>query len=155
MLFRSRLDGYDLGVKKAYAVRGDLNWGEVKNSLKHTVSYKDETKTFAGWNPPMPADHERVSRITFVAQYSQNQPVIAVTDPSSPTPSGYAKITFEGGSHCLELQGSSQFFVIKNLTVNLTAHAPKVIPKTGYKYKSWNRDLNTSKIGRASCRERV
>lgn len=137
-----RLDGYDLGVKKAYAVRGDLNWGEVKNSLKHTVSYKDETKTFAGWNPPMPADHERVSRITFVAQYSQNQPVIAVTDPSSPTPSGYAKITFEGGSHCLELQGSSQFFVIKNLTVNLTAHAPKVIPKTGYKYKSWNRDLN-------------
>ena len=90
----------------------------------------------------MPPDYKRVSRITFVAQYSQNQAIIAVTDPSLPTPSGYAKISFAGGGHCLELQGSAQFFVIKNMSVNLTDYAPKVIPKSGYRFKSWNRDLN-------------
>ena len=101
-----------------------------------------------------------------------------------PTPSGYAKVTFDKGEHGDSLEGTSTFFVKKNTSVNLNEKAPVVKAKAGYKFKAWDKALtnfnagsneaititatydamdkvqklaNASnyEIGRASCRERV
>ena len=67
--------------------------------------------------------------------------VIDVTDPTMPTPSGYVKVTFDKGEHGESLEGTSAFFVLKNVQVDLTAKAPKAKAKKGYKFKTWDKGL--------------
>ena len=127
--------------KLAYALRKDLTWGEVKSELPVAATYKDTTKKFTGWSPALQPDSEKVKAATYVAQYAVEPDIIDVTDPSTPTPVGYAKATFDKGEHGESLEGTSAFFVKKNTEVNLTSRAPKAKAKTGWKFKSWDRSL--------------
>ena len=67
--------------------------------------------------------------------------IIDVTDPSTPTPAGYAKVTFDKGEHGAALIGTETFFVKKNTEIDFEGLAPKVRAKAGYKFKAWNKEL--------------
>ena len=131
-------DLVSIGEKLAYAFRKDLIWSEVKSELPVAATYKDTTKKFTGWSPALQPDSETVKTATYVAQYAAEPDIIDVTDPSMPTPSGYAKVTFDKGEHGESLEGTSAFFVKKNTEVNLSSRAPKAKAKTGWKFKSWD-----------------
>ena len=115
-----------IGEKLAYALRDDLTWGEVKNELPTGATYKDATKKFTGWNPVLQNDSEKVKAATYVAQYESETDVIDVTNPSTPTPAGYAKVTFDKGEHGVAMIGTEVFFVKKNTQVNLSTKTPTV-----------------------------
>ena len=93
----SKVGSVSIGEKLAYALRKDLTWGEVKSELPVAATYKDTTKKFTGWSPALQSDSEKVKEATYVAQYAAEPDIIDVTDPSMPTPSGYAKVTFDKG----------------------------------------------------------
>ena len=98
-LIGSKVGSVSIGEKLAYALRKDLTWREVKNELPTGANYKDATKKFTGWNPALQSDGDIVKAATYVAQYASESEIVDVTDPSTPTPSGYAKVTFEKGEH--------------------------------------------------------
>ena len=130
-----------MGVKKGYGIRKDLTWGEVKDLLPKKAQYRDATKKFTDWNPPMPTDVTKVNNRIFEAKYEAEKAIIEVTDPNLPTPSGYAKITFEKGEQGDYLQGTYMFFVMKNVQVNLNGKVPVAVPKPGYRFTSWSGNL--------------
>ena len=136
-----------IGEKLAYALRDDLTWSEVKDELPSSATYKDATKKFTGWNPVLQNDSEKVKAATYVAQYESETDVIDVTNPSTPTPAGYAKVTFDKGEHGAAMIGTEVFFVKKNTQVNLSVKAPTVKAKAGYKFKSWDRNLANFNAG--------
>ena len=137
----SKVGAVSIGEKLAYALRNDLTWSEVKDELPSSAIYKDATKKFTGWNPNLPSDGDIVGATTYVAQYESETDVIDVTNPSTPTPAGYAKVTFDKGEHGAAMIGTEAFFVKKNTQVNLSVKAPTVKAKAGYKFKSWDRNL--------------
>ena len=137
----SKVGSVSMGEKLAYALRDDLTWSEVKDELPTGATYKDATKKFTGWSPALQPDSETVKTATYVAQYAAEPDIIDVTGPSTPTPSGYAKVTFEKGEHGESLEGTSAFFVKKNTEVNLTSRAPKAKAKAGWKFKAWDKSL--------------
>ena len=79
--------------------------------------------------------------ITITATYEVQENIIDVTDPSMPIPEGYVKVTFDKGEHGESLEGTSAFFVLKNVKINLTGRAPKVKAKKGYRFKTWSKGL--------------
>ena len=103
----AKVGSVSIGEKLAYALRKDLTWGEVKSELPVAATYKDTTKKFTGWSPALQSDSEKVKEATYVAQYAAEPDIIDVTDPSMPTPSGYAKVTFDKGEHGESLEGTS------------------------------------------------
>ena len=105
-LIGSKVGSVSIGEKLAYALRKDLTWGEVKSELPTGATYKDATKKFTGWNPALQSDGDIVKAATYVAQYASESEIVDVTDPSTPTPSGYAKVTFEKGEHGELLEGN-------------------------------------------------
>ena len=88
----SKVGSVSIGEKLAYALRNDLTWSEVKSELPMAATYKDATKKFTGWSPALQSDSEVVKAATYVAQYAAEPDIIDVTDPSTPTPVGYAKV---------------------------------------------------------------
>ena len=101
----------------------------------------------------------------ITAEYEKEGDIVIIPDPEDPiippTPE-HVKVTFKKGTNGDSLVGNTAFYVKKDVVVDLTAKAPKVIPEAGYEFKEWNSLLvrafneNTApKIGRASCRERV
>ena len=102
----SKVGSVSMGEKLAYALRDDLTWGEAKSELPVAATYKDATKKFTGWSPALQNDSEKVKAATYVAQYESEPNVIDVTSPSTPTPAGYEKVTFEttqiGRASCRE-----------------------------------------------------
>ena len=143
----SKVGSVSMGEKLAYALRKDLTWSEVKSELPMAATYKDATKKFTGWSPALQPDSETVKTATYVAQYAAEPDIIDVTGPSTPTPSGYAKVTFEKGEHGESLEGTSTFFVKKNTSVNLNEKAPVVKAKAGYKFKAWDKALTNFNAG--------
>ena len=75
---------------------------------------------------------------TITAEYKKLENIEPGTDPKPSEE--YVKVTFKLGEHGKEFaDGDSSFYVKKNVEVELKG--PKVLPKDGYKFTKWNKDL--------------
>ena len=65
----------------------------------------------------------------------------AATVPGEPVPDGYVAVTFEKGEKGESLEGTSRFFVLKNVPINLTGYTPVIKAKKGFKFIGWDNNL--------------
>ena len=103
------------GIKKIFAVREDLNWGNVKNRLPKQALYKDDTKKFDRWEPALPADSDRIETNTHVALYKDEADIIPIFTPSAETPKGYIRASFINNHPSVaNLNGACELKTVKN-----------------------------------------
>ena len=91
---------------------------------------------FTGWSKDLKGKFTEDTTIT--AEYKKLENIEPGTDPKPSEE--YVKVTFKLGEHGKEFaDGDSSFYVKKNVEVELKG--PKVLPKDGYKFTKWNKDL--------------
>ena len=130
------------GIKKIFAVREDLNWGNVKNRLPKQALYKDDTKKFDRWEPALLADSNRIETNTHVALYKDEADIIPIFTPSAETPKGYIRASFINNHPSVaNLNGACEFFLKKGVYVDLTDSAPLVTVKSGYRFIGWASEI--------------
>ena len=133
------------GIKKIFAVREDLNWGNVKNRLPKESLYKDATKKFERWEPELPADSDRVKTNTHVACYKAEADIIPIFTPITETPKGYIRAYFINNHPSIAaFNGTCEFFLKKGVYVDLTDSAPSVTVKEGYRFIGWTPEIKGS-----------
>ena len=101
----------------------------------------------------MEDESQTVSYKVFIAEYEPLEKVKAATVPGEPVPDGYVAVTFEKGEKGESLEGTSRFFVLKNVPINLTGYTPVIKAKKGFKFIGWDNNLlfvaTTEKLFRA------
>ena len=69
---------------------------EVTKELPKSTTYKDNTKEFEKWSETVPITGT-VEAKTFTAEYKAKELVTTGTDPNTPVPVGYTRVTFDAG----------------------------------------------------------
>ena len=93
----------------------------------------------------------------ITTEYKKLENIKPGTDPKPSEE--YVKVTFKLGEHGKEFaDGDSSFYVKKNVEVELKG--PKVLPKDGYKFTKWNKDLKgkftkSQKMQRGFCKNKI
>ena len=69
---------------------------EVTKELPKSTTYKDNTKEFEKWSETVPITGT-VEAKRFTAEYKAKELVTTGTDPNTPVPVGYTRVTFDAG----------------------------------------------------------
>ena len=103
----------------------------AKPTVKAETGYK-----FKNWNF---ADTKAIiGDIKVTAQYD---PIDDIVPGDQAKPEGYIKVTFVKGDHG-NLEGQTVYYVNPNKAVVLEGKAPKVKANTGYKFASWDTQID-------------
>ena len=87
---------------------------KVKEQIPASATYKDNTKEFDKWSEAVPTTGT-VEAKTFIANYKAKKTAETGTNPSTPVPVGYTRVTFDAGEGN-KIDGTNRYKVIDVLT---------------------------------------
>ncbi|MDY5731042.1 MAG: hypothetical protein SPL05_05865 [Eubacteriales bacterium] len=95
--FDATADGNIAGKQhKVIDVLQGTEWNnpQLTAAIPANATYKDASKVFDKWNKTVP-NTGNVTTDTFTATYKAQETVIVSTDPNTPVPNGYVRVTFD------------------------------------------------------------
>ncbi|MDO5047853.1 MAG: hypothetical protein Q4D88_04815 [Anaerococcus sp.] len=147
------LDGYS-SSPKVYDVRKGLSWQKFLDGIGQVPSASpyEPSKQFESWNPSLPDGLATIEEDTsFIASYMDKDKILDVTDPTSPIPEGYVRLSFDASTEGTFDGGEKvkQIDVLYTLTYedpDLKVKISSFTPKTGNSHQTfdkWNPDVPT------------